>query len=171
MSSGGDESDAAQGDPMSIDAQFDMEVGFSRVRTHSILIRALLANGWTANDGHGGIHYGQWELDKNGNIQLIDTKIARLETLDELLAQSDELERKRIPFSIELRWAESESTILISFNMDRHNPALVGFGLMDQRVVLDAIYPWTDHNWYLIKIIPPLIKAGFAIGRIRSNEG
>lgn len=122
------------------------------------IIQALLANGWSADNSAGGIHYSV--PDDDGDA---DARGASIHQLDDILAILSKLEVQGKFFAISLFWQGTDYGVWLSFNSKNAQKDAIYCSYDLGRRVLSAAPPICDHNWYLDRLFPPLLALGCEI--------
>jgi len=124
----------------------------------SIIIRALLAQGWSAND-HGLIHYSCPGVE--------DWNDAALERLEAVLEEMDDTwEKKGEQVAITLLWGDSESGGAFLLG---EKEGLSFLPNVNRRTLARAA-GFTDTSWYAERILGVLQSLGQVIETVKWRE-
>ena len=123
------------------------------------LVRRLLDGGWSIDNSVGAITY--FSTDDEGLPRLHTTELSRV---DEVLAALDRIELQGSYFAMELSWDNTES--VIRFGVNSPKVGQVQISAIHGRHQLAGVEPLTDHNWYIVRLLPLIFKGGWELTSI-----
>lgn len=140
---------------------------FSKPIYYSEMIRRWLNCGWTANNGVGGIQYNLSGEDDFPEIMSIPFNEKNIELV---LDQCDEMESKNRQFHLYIMWLGTEYGAWVGFGGKDYPPDTIHFSYASWRRLLVAAPPLSDHNWYLERLLPPVLAAGCSVRSLEWKE-
>ena len=124
------------------------------------VVASFLSNGWNIDD-HGAISY--IPLGSNDVSQWYRSKLDKHEQILKIL---EEKEKKGELIGLVIMWKESGIGCSLLF----HEVGKLTFGLNVNRKFFQKNERLTDVNWYIKRLIPPLVSVGSKVVSIKWEE-
>jgi hypothetical protein len=154
---------------VSYSCDFNIHIG-PRTRSHVDFIRALLQRGWSPEHTNDvGIVLYVIPSDTIFGTYL-NAPLKDLEEVFRNIAKYDGLAKT---YGIFLSWPR-EKNLQINVNFypyEYPDDDVIQINITRGRVILSSGPPFTDHNWYLERILPACLQCGFLIQGLEWSEG
>lgn len=130
------------------------------------LLALLLAHGWTP--GYAGKQIMYFPLGDKGAF---NWKFAAAPEWPQVQETLQQLNTKGERIGLDLSWQSSERGGLFHFDAktEPHTTEL-WTAWFDDRPLLSDCGWLTDHNWYIQRIVPPLLTAGVFIQSVQTSD-